>query len=343
MYLSLRTDAENFNERARAHFMPASYGRRIGWAIEARMARHCNFSPAIMIEGLLEHPATYIDSRIDSEEDIAICWANGVLDRVEGENIALLVNYGNNVTFHSDRESPRDSSDSSSSAASEQAPAPRVARAPDAIDPANETALAPRVARAPDVADTANELAPAPRVARAPDVIDLTLGDTTDDKSEAKTPPDDISTSAAEDALENAVCSKNNAKEKPVALDNDSDEDIVPKPASGNGSDIVDSVMGENLDIADSVMSENSSSPVDSDGYTAGRDSVMSFDFFGDVMHEACCDQMCHNQVYDACDEYSQSTVTSMEFERETAVMDDEVAALRALLIALKKRANEPK
>jgi hypothetical protein len=60
-------------------------------------------------------------------------------------------------------------------------------------------------------------------------------------------------------------------------------------------------------------------------------------------MHEACYDQMCHNQVYDACDEYSESTVTSMEFARESAAIDVEVADLRALLNALKKRANESK
>jgi hypothetical protein len=43
--------------------------------------------------------------------------------------------------------------------------------------------------------------------------------------------------------------------------------------------------------------------------------------------------------MYDACDEYSQM---SMEFTEETAmmtaIMDKEVAGLKALLIALKKR-----
>jgi hypothetical protein len=278
-----------------------------------------------MTEGLMEHPATHIDSRIDNDEDIAICWDNGTTGRVAGSNIILQVYNGDNVFFHSAGESLEGSSDSSSSIASEQAPAPRVARAPDVIDSANELALAPRVTRAPDV-------------------VDLTLDETTDENSDAKNPPDDISTSAAEDA----VCYTKNTKKKPVALDDGLDEDIAPKPASKSGSDLVDSVMGDNL-----------SNPVNFDGYAAAEsDSVMSYEFevvFGNTLHGFLHNQartrddsdydFFQNQprVYDASDEYSESTVTSMEFARESAAIDNEVAGLRALLTALKKRVNESK
>ena len=85
--------------------MPASYGRRIGWAITACMAKHCNFTPAIMTEGLMEHPATNMDSRIDNDKDIAIYLDNGTPGRVAGSDILLQVFNGEHVSLHSDGES----------------------------------------------------------------------------------------------------------------------------------------------------------------------------------------------------------------------------------------------
>ena len=264
MCLPLRTDADDFNEDFRELFIPANYGRRIGWAIEARMATHCNFSPAIMTEGLLGHPAVHIDNRMNDMEDIAICWENGTLDRVDGENILLLLKEGNNISFDSPRNSSADDGRHSSGASSL----------------------------------VANEPVPAPRVARAPDMVDLTLDDTTDEILEAKPSPDDTNTSAAEDSLENAIIC--GARKNPVASDDDSDEDIIPKLAFGNGADIVDSEMNENPDVAvpgidqnlsspvdsDPGIGENLSSPGDSDGYAADSDCLMSFVFFENVMHD---------------------------------------------------------
>jgi hypothetical protein len=303
MCLPLRTDADDFNEDFRELFIPANYGRRIGWAIEARMATHCNFSPAIMTEGLLGHPAVHIDNRMNDMEDIAICWENGTLDRVDGENILLLLKEGNNISFDSPRNSSADDGRHSSGASSL----------------------------------VANEPVPAPRVARAPDMVDLTLDDTTDEILEAKPSPDDTNTSAAEDSLENAIIC--DARKNPVASDNVSDETIIPKLAFGSGADIVDSEVNENPDVADPGIGENLSSPGDSNGYAADSDCLMSFDFFENVMHDTQRNRSPQNLMYDACDEYSQM---SMEFTEETAmmtaVMDKEVAGLKALLIALKER-----
>ena len=94
--------------------------------------------------------------------------------------------------------------------------------------------------------------------------------------------------------------------------------------------------MSENPDVAVSGIDKNLPGPGGSDGYAADSERLMSSDSDCLMSSEFFENQ---NLMYDACDEYSQ---TSVEFTEETAmmtaVMDKEVAGLKALLTALKER-----